>query len=98
MPTSASEWPCSALVVRDLDAAEDHVVAGAEAVHVEAVATRISMLASQMLSARAKSPGVVIFRLRSSPGRWQRSARGARHLDIVGRAARDGACAARIAS
>ena len=37
-PTSASEWPTSAAVERQPHAAERHAVAGAEGVHVEAVA------------------------------------------------------------
>ena len=37
-PASASEWPTSAVVVGDLDAAEPDAVAGAEAVGVEALA------------------------------------------------------------
>ncbi len=58
-----------ARVVRHLDAAEHDVVAGAEGVHVEAVAGCGRPCAPPaVVSARAKSSGTVIFRLRSSPG------------------------------
>ena len=66
--TSASEWPSERMRVGDADAAQPDVVAGHEAVHVEALPVRTSGRRWQLRSAMARSSAVVSLMLAALPG------------------------------
>ena len=80
MPTSASEWPTRPRSMATAHAAERHPVAGAEGVHVEAVAgadVHASPPVVRVAGARSRSAAVVILKSASSPGD-ERAPRGRR--------------------